>query len=236
MAQGTRGRWLRVAATGFGVVLCTGLVGCMNSDKPKDTKVGTKQPTQGLPGTPTLPGGANGAAMNKTPGGTGAYGGTAIGAGSTFGGSGSNVMQAGGVTAPPGAGLGATGPRGTTGQNTSSGGTSNFGNNNYQQYPPGAPGVIGTPTLPGTGPVQPAGGVGMGPSSDRGAPSSAAYAPPEPVLPPPPPPGHSSAAGSDFGGAALPVQPPPTLAPLAPPPPSGGSTKGTGGASVFPGQ
>ena len=44
MAQGTRGRWIRAATTGFGMVLCTGLVGCMNWDKPKDTKA-TKQAT-----------------------------------------------------------------------------------------------------------------------------------------------------------------------------------------------
>lgn len=62
MAHGTRGRWVRVAATGFGVLLCTGLIGCMNSDKPKDLKQ-TKAPT-GLPGTPTLA--PNGGAMTKT--------------------------------------------------------------------------------------------------------------------------------------------------------------------------
>ena len=40
MAHGTRGRWLRVAATGFGVMLCTGLVGCMGWDKSKVTNEG----------------------------------------------------------------------------------------------------------------------------------------------------------------------------------------------------
>ena len=229
MAQGTRGRWLRVAATGFGAVLCTGLVGCMNSDKPKDTKVGTKQPGQGLPGTPTLPNGANGAAMNRTPGGTGAYGGTAIGAtgSGAFGGPGSNlIQQTGGVTGPTGAGLGATGPgRGATGQNvnTGSGGTSNFGDN-YRQYPPGAPGVIGTPTVPGVGPVQPAGGVGMIAPLDRGAPSGAAHASPpdSPLLPPSPPsiPGSAPGTGSVDAGVA-------PIAPLAPPlTPPGGPAKG----------
>jgi hypothetical protein len=213
MAQGTRGRWLRVAATGFGVVLCTGLVGCMNSDKPKDTKVATKQPTQGLPGTPTLPPGNNGTAMNRTPGGTGAYGGTAIGAGGTYGGAGSNLIQTGGVTGPTGSGLGAAGPRGATGQNTGSG-SSNFGTN-YQQLPPGTPGMMGTPTVPTTGTVQPAGGVGMGAPLDRGAPSGVVNAPPPELLPPAPPGplGHGPVTGSGYsdpgvGPIALPPTPP----------------------------
>src|SRR5262245_38572111 len=49
MSHGTRGRLVRALAGGFGVLLCTGLVGCMGWDKPKDTKQ-TKAPhQQGLP-------------------------------------------------------------------------------------------------------------------------------------------------------------------------------------------
>jgi hypothetical protein len=53
MAHGSRGRWLH-AATGFGVMLCTALIGCQNTDQSKD-KAATKLPGQGLYGTPTLP-------------------------------------------------------------------------------------------------------------------------------------------------------------------------------------
>jgi hypothetical protein len=61
MAQGTRGRWVRVAAAGLGVLVCGGLGGCMNADKDKKDKAVVKQPaTPGLPGTPLV--GANGTA------------------------------------------------------------------------------------------------------------------------------------------------------------------------------
>ncbi len=63
MAQGTRGRWVRVATTGFAVLLCTGLVGCLNTDKDKKKDL-AKRPTPGLPGTPSI--GPNGNAIGKT--------------------------------------------------------------------------------------------------------------------------------------------------------------------------
>ena len=60
MPQGPRRGWVRAAFTGLGVVLCTGLVGCMNGDKDKfPPKIGTntKQPGPGcrisvIPGQP----------------------------------------------------------------------------------------------------------------------------------------------------------------------------------------
>ena len=59
MSQGPRRGWLRTLLTGLGVVLCTGLVGCMNSDKDKNQQrfgTNTRQTTTGLPGTRPLPG------------------------------------------------------------------------------------------------------------------------------------------------------------------------------------
>jgi hypothetical protein len=68
MAHGTRKRVWRVAVAGVGALLCGGLVGCMNTDKPKE-KVPTK-PGIGLPGTPTLTP-AGGTAKTNPPTGTG---------------------------------------------------------------------------------------------------------------------------------------------------------------------
>jgi hypothetical protein len=58
MPQGPRRGWVRAAFTGLGVVLCTGLVGCMNSDKDKfPPRIGTntKQPGP-MPNAPRIPG------------------------------------------------------------------------------------------------------------------------------------------------------------------------------------
>ncbi|MCI0699725.1 MAG: hypothetical protein L0241_01395, partial [Planctomycetia bacterium] len=63
MAQGKRSR-LRIVAAGLGVMLCTGLVGCWNTDGSKE-KFGKQPP--GLHGTPTLPGNATGTNKNGMP-------------------------------------------------------------------------------------------------------------------------------------------------------------------------
>jgi len=61
MAQGTRGR---MANLGLGLIFCSGLVGCMDSDK---KPLSTKPVGQGLPGTPLV--------NNGTPAGRPAAGG-----------------------------------------------------------------------------------------------------------------------------------------------------------------
>lgn len=186
MAQGTRSRWVRAAAAGLGVLLCTGLVGCMNWDKPKDTKLG-KQPGKGLPGTPSLD--AAGNPVTK--------------AGQTpyqFNGPGANLQQVGGV--PPTPGMNGAPPRvGTTGLNTNTTGCvqpASYTNSNFA-----SPGI--------SAPVQP----GVMPAA-TGAPNSpwgiGANPPPpqlgEPVPPLPPP------ASSTIGGDPFSPQPPGS--PLAP--------------------
>ena len=185
MAHGTRKRWLRVATTGFGVLLCTGLVGCLNDDKSKDTKAATKQ----LPGTPRLD--ANGNVIGKTgqpttfngppPGGSvqpgmGAY----PGAG--------NIQQPGYQTQPAGQGLGAGPSRsGLNTLNTTAPQPTNGG------PPSPSSGVLGTPSVQGYGqPVSSAGGPGMNSPYLNSTPGGIATSPPPPdlatvPLPPPPP-------------------------------------------------
>ncbi len=221
MAHGTRGRWLRVATTGFGMVLCTGLVGCMNTDKPKD-KVAAKQPGPGLVGTPTLPSGAGAGAgaISKIGQPAGQYYGTTPGTG---------VQPAGGFQ--PGAGAGPT-RFGSNGQNTNTSGQSQP--YNYATAP-GAPGIINAPTQPGYippsmqlgQPGQPVGASGA-PSQylgSSGTPGGTAYASPPNLLDmplPPPPPMHGSVGGIESAGGVQPPVPSPSLAPMAPsmPPPS----------------
>ena len=224
MAHGTRGRWLRVASTGFGMVLCTGLVGCMNDDKPKDTKA-TKLPGQGLPGTPMLPNGAG--AVSKTGQPAGGYYGTP----------GGGIQQTGGFQ--PG-----------NGQRINSNGlnTNNYGQppaNNFGAMAPGTPGVISAPAQPySPAPsVQPAGGSPSGYlGSGTAAPGGTSFSPPSLVdvnLPaaPLPPPAHSSMGGgsgkAEFAGGVPVPAPQPGLGPVAPSMPAGAGTPSTG---MFPGQ
>jgi len=101
MAQGTRGGWVRVAVAGLGAVLCVGTLGCAGTDKTAPPKYGsgtmpnTKQPTAGLPNTPTLPGANTGSRPNQP------------GYNSPYNGAGSGVQPAGGVQ--PGSGFGTAG-------------------------------------------------------------------------------------------------------------------------------
>jgi hypothetical protein len=210
MAQGPRNRWMRVATTGLGVVLCTGLVGCMGWDKSKDTK-GTSKVTPGLPGLQTLPPGGNNPAATKTgqPG---------------FTGSGSNLQPAAGFgMQPTGTGVGRFG---TDGINTNKGTVQPI---DYRQ-PVGAPGSISAPLAPGGGQSQfgPVGAAQPNTNWNPGTPAGgAAFAsPPPPSLLdplPPPPPGSVTSPGT--------LEPPPPTVlppmPVAPPPPSGfGTSKG----------
>jgi hypothetical protein len=209
MAQGTRGRWIRAASAGFGVMLCTGLVGCMNWDKPKDTA----KTKPGLPGTPTLPqnnGAASGVSNNKA------------------------FQQPAGQQ--PGFATGTTGGPFRMGTNTNTAGTGQNWNNGPAQ--PGYPGGIGAPTLtgPSASPsVLPAGGPAGGPvgaapyqnpgHQNTGAGYSALSSPPPPqldIVPPPPPVGHG-AHGTEIAGTGSVLPPVPTgsVAPLAPIPPPG---------------
>lgn len=197
MAQGTRVRWMRAVVAGLGVTFSTGLVGCMNGDKPKETKSTT--PKAGLPGTPTLPAGnPGGAAQAKwTPN------------GGQFAGPGGNIQPNNFATGAP--------PRtGTNNLNTSAGA------NPYGLQPAGAPGVIGAPAQPGVQPsVLPAGGwpggpVGAAPFTPAGG-AVAGYGPASPpppdlIAPPPPP---ASPVGKEFAnvGGALPSG----IEPIAPP-------------------
>jgi hypothetical protein len=212
MAHGSRGRWLRAAATGLGVVVCTTLIGCQNTDKWKDNKTAPRQQT-GLPGTPTLqPGTGATTRTNTQPN-------QWVGPGSNLQ-PGSNVMPAGG---------GAPGTGNQFIRNT--GGVNNL-TSQPQQLPnlPAQPGVgsqIGSPTQPGMG-YAPPGGLGMSPPTPGGA--SAFTTEPRPVaLPldggpvPPPPPGGASApppssylrpstSGLDYGSGVV-----PPIAPISPP-------------------
>jgi hypothetical protein len=220
MAQGTRWRWLRAATAGFGVMFCTGLVGCMNNDKPKDTKI-AKQPGQpGLPGTVTLPPGGGAAAKTGQPG-AGQFGTNQYGT-PGYGQPGGNVQQTGGF----GTGQPVGQQRyGTTGANT----------NNYNSVPPqnfgpaqpGFGGTIGAPSVPGqfnpTPSVQPAGaGLGAAPHQPAGA---TAFAPPPLDFPVPPVPPYG---GAEFAanGVPPPVAAPAPLAPVAPPGVGPNYTKG----------
>lgn len=100
MAHGTRNRVWRVAVAGFGAVLCGGLVGCLNTDKPKE-KVPTK-PGIGLPGTPTLP--PNGTATKSgTPG---AFAGAGANLQPRVGTTGANTNTSGGTGIQPAGGFG----------------------------------------------------------------------------------------------------------------------------------
>ena len=198
MAQGTRGRWVRGAAAGLGVLLCTGLVGCMNTDKDKKDKLATKQPGPGLPGTPPI--GANGQSITKT-GGAPAFG---------AGASGSGIQQTGGIT-----------PQryGSTGSNSLTSPPQTFGNTSAQ---PGSPGTIGAPASPivpsvypsGSSPIgaaSPSGGFGSIPSNlkDPLVSNGPAFLETPPL--PPPPPGSPTASGTQLA-----VQPPLAPGPLSP--------------------
>lgn len=224
MAQGTRGRWIRLTTTGLGVLLCTGLVGCWNTDKPKDTKT---TPKQGLPGTTRLD--AAGNPINTNP---------------ALRGTGSSLPPTGGLTSNPAAGLGSGQPQRyiTDGRNT------NTGNGvlpaNYQDapgfggMPSGPAGGINAPVTPGI--VQPPAPTGRSGSASQYPNNSAGgYATPQPPPPPltdvPLPPAQPIAPGpgpgsSGFGGTA-PIQPQPP-APIAPPatPPTGTPGKTTFGS------
>jgi hypothetical protein len=171
MAQGKRGRWVRVAATGLGVLLCTGLVGCMNNDKPK----GIQKAPVGLPGTATLPANNTGAMNGRT------------GAQNQFTGQGG---------ASPAAGLGAGQQRfGNTGTSNFNGGVQPTNFNTFGANP-GQPGTVGTPAMNG---IQPAGGFGgpLGAAPSNANRGVAALSPAPPSLDsmplPPPAPGDSYA-------------------------------------------
>lgn len=204
MAQGTRGRWVRAIVAGLGVTFSTSLVGCMNWDKPKETK-STTPPKAGLPGTPTLPAGgtAGGAAQPKW---------SVPGAGQ-YTGAGSNIQPNNNFAtgAPP--------RTGTNNLNTTA------GPNPYGVQPAGASGTIGAPGVPGVAPFQPAGGfgpVGAAPLAPSGG-VAAGYGPTSPlpspadltILPPAPP----SSPGSEFAGvgSVLPPNVSPNVGPIAPP-------------------
>ncbi len=215
MAHGTRGRWLRVAGTGFGVVLCTGLAGCMNTDKPKD-KGTVRQPGPGLTGTPMLPSGAGAGAVGRTgqPGGQ-------------FAGAGANLQPAGGFQPAPGTVAGQQ-RFGSTGQNTNTSGQPPA--YNYAAAPGAAP-INSAPTQPGYAqPIQPAAGTAPSQYLGGGAtPTPPVYASPPPLVDmplPPPMPLYGSAGGAELPGGVLPPVPAGPMAPLTPTPPPGATGKG----------
>jgi len=200
MAQGTRGRLLTVAAAGFGIVLCTGLAGCQNTDKAKDTKYATKQPAPGLPGTPRLDGTGT---ANRTQ----QY---------NYGTPGSTIQQTGG-TQVPGAGLGAGTPPYSQTQFGSNGNNPLNTTAPSQNYGPsglGASNPITAPTRPGMGYSQPPSGpVGLG-ANPGGSLNSVSSAPPQPQLfdmPLPPPAPNSGVSGASVAVPIAPPGIPPTL-------------------------
>lgn len=222
MAQGTRGRWVRTIVAGLGVTFSTGLVGCMNWDKPKDTK-STTPPKAGLPGTPTLPAGGNGGIAGQPKW-------QVPGAGQ-YTGPGGNIQPNNNFA------TGAPARTGTNGLTTTAGGT----NQNYGNWPPtGSPGTVGTPGVPGANSIQPIGGfgpVGAAPLQPSGG-AVAGYGPTSPlpspsdltILPPAPP----TSPGGEFAGtgSVLPPNVGSGLGPVAPPasPPVGGAGVGVFGS------
>jgi|GEM_PF-3365949 len=226
MAQGTRGRWMRLAATGFGVLLCTSLVGCWNTDKPKDTKATTKQY---LPGTTRLDSAGNPINTNSSQ--NPAYRSTGL-----------NSQSSSGLNSNPAAGLGNGQPQRiyTDGRNTNN--SSVVQPANYQDapgfggMPPGPAGAINSPAMPGiVQPPAPTGRYGSASQYQNNS-AGAGSVPPPPTLStipsPPPPPPITSGAG-DFGSAApIPPPPPPGLGVPPSTPPAGISGKNTGFGSV----
>jgi hypothetical protein len=201
MPQGSRGRWVRAAFTGLGIVLMSGTMGCMNDkDKLLPPKFGAnKQPGTGLPNTRMLPG-TPGSGLGSTAGGQPSY--------NNYGG----MQPTGGFAGSSGAGK----PYGGTGYTTGAGGSSGFG----------AGGVVpsmGSGAMPGgsaefggspTGYGGSAGSSGYGGYKDAGS-SYGGYGGGSPAAPglgvpggpiPPAPPGGGLGAGD--------VTPP--AAPLAP--------------------
>jgi hypothetical protein len=202
MAQGTRNCWNRIAATGLGLLVCSSLVGCMNNDKHKDTKL-TKQPTPGLPGTTTLPNNNANAKNNLPP--------------NPYGANTGGIQQTGGFgQMRPG-----TGTPPAPNWNVQPGAPGTIG-------APTQPGTSFAPSVQPGAPVAPPswGSNNTGTSPQPLAtmsPSLPAHFDPLPQ-PPAPPPGHVSASGSELVGGSV-VQPP--LAPVAPIAPTiGGPTKG----------
>lgn len=179
MSQGPRGGWVRGLLAGLGGLLCVGLVGCTEIDKPK---LGTnaKQPKAGLPGTPLLPGQpATGTAGTRQPvTGTGMgfqpqtgtpagrTTGTGMPAGSSTFGTGAggssivppvtppnNTFQPAGAAAPmsPAQGMGSGNPGGLPAGYATQPALADPG-----LYPPAAPDNLGGPVSPPGGPVAPA--------------------------------------------------------------------------------
>jgi hypothetical protein len=200
MAQGTRGRWIRTAATGLGVLLCSGLVGCWNADKPRENGLFKKTGLVGLPGTPKLP--ENGAGtLGKTGQPAGTTGQVRTGTGM---GAGTGTQPAGGFGNYPNYPA-QPGNTGAIGAPTQPGFVPSVGPSSYQPT-----GASGTP------------GASLG-GSTTGA--GAYVSPPPPALStveplPPGPPSYPTGAGVDPAG----VQP---LAPVGGPPmsPPGGYGK-----------
>jgi hypothetical protein len=128
MAHGLRSRWLRAMAVGLGVVICTTLIGCQNTNSSTAPKQ-QSTPTTGLPGTPMLP---NNSQTTKSTQPNGQFTGT-----------GSNLQPQSGAYGQQ------TGMTGTNGQPTN---TSGQYNNSGQNYPYGQTG----PGLQQTGGMSPA--------------------------------------------------------------------------------
>jgi hypothetical protein len=205
-------------------MLCTGLVGCLNNDKAKDTRIGANKP---LPGTPRLDANGNPVGV-KTGQPANPYGNPYAG---------SNVQQTGGQLPPAGMGMGA-GMTPNNGQYRTNGLNTNTGTAPPQNFggPAGTPGggaSMGTPALPGYG--QPVGGVTpsgyMGGANSGVIQTGGLASPPTPNLLvdplPPPPPVYSGHGDSNFGtGAGAPIAPPTGLGPVAPPPPTTPTGKG----------
>ena len=209
MAHGTRGRWVRATAAGFGVMLCTGLVGCKDIDKPKD-KVTVRQPSPGLPNLQPIGRTGQQPVNQQYPYGT------------------PGIQQTGGTgQMRPGTGMG--GGMQPTGTNFNTGGAQQY---NYPAQP-GNPGSLGTPAQPGlvpsVGPVgalSPAGGpTGMpGPDYSHPAPNAFASNPPAPPLtdlgplPPRPPSPSDGYATAGYGAQIPPPQPivPGPVPPISP--------------------
>ncbi|AWM40465.1 hypothetical protein C1280_28095 [Gemmata obscuriglobus] len=195
---------MRLAATGLGMLVCTGLVGCMNTGKDKEkNKIGAKQPapTPGLPGTPTI---STGAA--RMPG-ANPY--------STTG-----IQQTGGVAQQQRVG--------TTGQNTLNtpgvpqpnfGGPSSYGTPNTTIGAPGQTGVMPSVQPPPSGLSPASSGSPLGAAPPGNWPGAGT--------------GTAAGAAPSAGRVSLSTPPAPqlnSLEPLPPPPPGSSTERASGGA------
>jgi hypothetical protein len=226
MSQGTRGRIRRAAIVGIGLLVGSGLTGCMDDKK---LPTANKSPGPGLRGTPTIDG-----ASATRPGGSGGPAGVNVN--SVGGGMPSNGVQTAGGTMPGGSSgtnygganpnnFGAVGTPTRQGYGTAQGSgqqPTTYGQQptTYGQPSGYNPGGVVPSVTPNTGGYQVPSGYQGTANPTAGAARAQASDPSPPALndlgpiPPSQPAGHvPSVVPANF----QPVNPPSPMAPMAPP-------------------